>query len=97
MAITKSELIDKLQKKHPELSYQEVESAVGIILNEISDALVDGNRVELRGFGAFSTRERDARVARNPKNGETVKVDKRFSIYFRAGKELREKLNDDAS
>ena len=97
MAVTKSELISLLQKKYPHLTMQDIDTLVATILGELSDALIRGDRVELRGFGAFSVRKREPRVARNPKNGEAVKVAQRHSIYFRAGKELREKLNADQS
>jgi integration host factor subunit beta len=68
---------------------------VNTVLNEISTGLVQGDRIELRGFGAFSIRKREPRVARNPKNGASVTVGERFAIYFRAGKELRERVNAD--
>ena len=71
----------------------EVESLINIILQEISQSLKEGKRVELRGFGAFSLRKRAARVARNPRTGEQVKVADRNSVYYRAGKALREYLN----
>ena len=82
-------------KRFPHLGQQGAEKLVGRILAEMSGNLEQGNRIELRGFGAFSVRHRDPRVARNPKNGETVKVEQRHAIYFRAGKELREKLNSE--
>lgn len=91
--MTKSELISKLFRRFPHLGQQGAEQLVNRILTEMSDGLSHGNRIELRGFGAFSVRGREPRVARNPKNGETVKVNKRHAIYFRAGKELREKVN----
>jgi integration host factor subunit beta len=96
MAVTKSELIGRLLKKFPHLGQRGVDALVNKIFSEISDGLANGDRVELRGFGAFSLRTRDPRTARNPKNGASVKVSERHSIYFRAGKELREKLNKDA-
>lgn len=91
--MTKSELIKKLSAKHPNLKEEEIENLVAIILNEISQTLANEDRVELRGFGAFSIRKREARKARNPRTGETVEVGERKSIYFRPGKELKEKLN----
>ena len=72
--MTKSELIKRLLAKFPDLKEREVESALNLILKEISDALVNGDRVELRGFGAFSIRTRDARTARNPRTGAKVQV-----------------------
>ena len=89
----KSELVQKLSKRFPHLYQRDVELLVNTVLGEISNALVDGRRVELRGFGAFSIRERDARKARNPKTGKEVSIGKRAAIYFRTGKELRERIN----
>lgn len=91
--MTKSELIQRLSAKYPHLYQRDIEVLVGTILNEISTALAEGNRVELRGFGAFSIRKREPRVARNPKNGELVSIGSRAAIYFRTGKELRERIN----
>ena len=91
--MTKSELVQKLTKMYPHLYQRDINLLVETILGEISGTLANGGRVELRGFGAFSVRKRDARVARNPKNGKEVKIDERFAIYFRTGKELREKIN----
>lgn len=91
--MTKSELIQRLSAKYPHLYQRDIEVLVGTILNEISAALAEGNRVELRGFGAFSVREREPRTARNPKNGEVVSIGTRHAIYFRTGKELRERIN----
>lgn len=91
--MTKSELIRLIAAKNGDLSLKESDKLVNVVFDEISTALADGRRVELRGFGAFSTREREARMARNPKTGKQVKLEKRNSIYFRAGKEMNEKLN----
>lgn len=91
--MTKSELIQRLSKKYPHLYQRDIEVLVSTVLNEISTALAEGNRVELRGFGAFSVRKREARAARNPKNGEVVNIGERHAIYFRTGKELRERIN----
>ncbi len=91
--MTKSELIQRLSQKYPHLYQRDIEILVNTILNEISGALAEGSRVELRGFGAFSVRERDPRTARNPKNGEVVSIGTRHAIYFRTGKELRERIN----
>ena len=91
--MTKSELITSLSRKFPDLYQRDVEKIVNSILGEIVETLKKGGRVELRGFGAFSVRKRDARTARNPKNGAEVTIGERFAIYFRTGKELREKLN----
>jgi len=91
--MTKSELIAMLSKKYPDFYQRDIEKIVNSILGEIVASLKSGGRVELRGFGAFSVRKREARVARNPKNGKEVKVGERYAIYFRTGKELREKIN----
>lgn len=91
--MTKSELVLRLSKRFPHLYQRDIEKIVGSILGEICNSLVEGGRVELRGFGAFSIRKREARVARNPKNGQEVRIGERFAIYFRTGKELREKIN----
>lgn len=90
--MTKSELIQRLAKRYPHLYQRDIEVLVSTMFDEISNALASGNRVELRGFGAFSVREREARAARNPKNGAMVSVGKRHAIYFRTGKELRERV-----
>lgn len=95
--MTKSELIKLLSKKHPGLQKKEVTLLVEIVLREISNSLIRGNRVELRGFGAFSIRKRKPRKARNPKTNEVVYLDERSAVYFRAGKDLRERLNKEAS
>ena len=91
--MTKSELIQRLAKQYPHLYQRDIELLVNTVLGEISTALAEGNRVELRGFGAFSVRKRDARAARNPKNGAIVNIGSRQAIYFRTGKELRERIN----
>ena len=91
--MTKSELIAQLAKRFPHLYQRDVETLVNTVLSGISDALVTGGRVELRGFGAFSIRRREPRKARNPKNGAEVFIGERYAIYFRTGKELRERIN----
>jgi integration host factor subunit beta len=95
--MTKSELILRLSKRFPHLYQRDIEKIVATVLGEISVTLKGGGRVELRGFGAFSIRKRDARKARNPKNGQEVQIGERFAIYFRTGKELREKINKQPS
>ena len=95
--MTKSELILQLSKKYPHLYQRDIETLVNTIFNEISSTLIHGGRVELRGFGAFSVRKREARKARNPKNGQEVFIGERFAIYFRTGKELRERINKASS
>lgn len=91
--MTKSELVLRLAKKFPHLYQRDIETLVGTVFDDISDTLLTGGRVELRGFGAFSIRKREARKARNPKNGQEVFIGERFAIYFRTGKELRERIN----
>lgn len=89
----KSELIAKMVENNPHLYQRDVERIVGTIFDEISSALAKGDRVELRGFGAFSVKCRPARVGRNPRTGETVEVEEKFVPYFKTGKDLRQKLN----
>lgn len=79
--------------KNPHLYHRDVENIVNAILDEITDALATGNRVELRGFGAFSVKNRPARSARNPKTGDQVSVDEKWVPFFKTGKELRDRLN----
>ncbi|MEH6524830.1 MAG: integration host factor subunit beta [Sneathiella sp.] len=92
----KSELITLIAENNPHLYQRDVERIVTTIFDEISDALSRGDRVELRGFGAFSTKERAERIGRNPRTGEAVKVDKKYVPYFKCGKELRDRLNADS-
>jgi len=91
--MTKSELMQKLNQQFPDSSSREVEKAVDVIFGEISTALAKGNRVELRGFGAFSVRYRERRIGRNPRTGETVDVGAKHVPFFKAGKGLRDRLN----
>jgi len=93
--MTKSELIQKLAERNPHLFLRDIERIVETVFDEISDALADGNRVELRGFGAFSIKHRDARTGRNPRTGETVQVEAKRLPFFKTGKALREKLNEE--
>ncbi len=89
----RSELVQLLVQDNPGLSVREVEKIVSVFFDEIVDRLQEDGRVELRGFGAFSTRARDARTGRNPRTGETVEVDAKRVPYFKPGKEMRIKLN----
>ena len=89
----RSELVQKLCTDFPDLTQREVEGVVSAIFDSITDQLAKGGRVELRGFGAFSTRQRDGRVGRNPRTGESVSVDAKRVPYFKPGKEIRERLN----
>ncbi len=89
----RSELVAKLQEEFAPLRAADVEHAVDVVLDEISQALAQGGRVELRGFGAFSVRKRDARTGRNPRTGAAVKVAAKRVPFFKPGKELRLKVN----
>ncbi len=91
--MTKSELIAVLGEANPHLYQRDVERIVSTIFEEITTALANGDRVELRGFGAFSVKRRGARIGRNPRTGESVHVAEKFIPYFKTGKQLREKLN----
>lgn len=92
--MTKSELVHKLNQQFPDMALRQVEKAVDVIFGEISSALSKGHRVELRGFGAFSVRYRERRVGRNPRTGEKVEVEGKHVPFFKAGKGLRERLNN---
>lgn len=89
----RSELLQELHKDNPDLRAEEIEQVVDIFFDEIAERLAEGGRVELRGFGAFSTREREARTGRNPRTGESVSVPAKRVPYFKAGKEIRNRLN----
>ncbi|MBU1325667.1 MAG: integration host factor subunit beta [Alphaproteobacteria bacterium] len=89
----KSELIEKLAAENRHLTHGEVERIVNVILGGMMDALSQGGRVEIRGFGAFSVRDRPARAGRNPRTGEAVEVPAKSVPFFKSGKELRERLN----
>lgn len=89
----KSELIETLERENPHLSPAETERVVAIVLESITQTLEQGARVELRGFGTFSPRHRKARAGRNPRTGKQVAVPEKFVPFFRAGKELREKID----
>ena len=95
--MTKSELVQRLAEKNPHLFLRDVEKIVDTIFNEISKALVRGDRVELRGFGAFSVKERQARNGRNPRTGESVHVEAKRLPFFKTGKALHESLNGETS
>ena len=89
----RSELIKKLEAENPELKTEEIEKIVDLFFNQIIQRLAEGGRVELRGFGAFSTRERSPRKGRNPRTGASVEVPSKRVPYFKPGKEVREQLN----
>lgn len=90
----RSELLQALAKDNPELRAEEVEQVVDIFFDEIAQRLAEGGRVELRGFGAFSTRDRGARKGRNPRTGEAVDVPAKKVPYFKPGKEMRRVINE---
>ena len=89
----KSELIQKIADENPHLYQRDVERIVGTVFDQIIEAMAEGNRVELRGFGAFSVKKRDARVGRNPRTGESVPVEEKYVPFFKTGKLLRDRLN----
>lgn len=91
--MTKSELILRIGELNPHLYHRDVERIVTTIFEEITDALAKRERVELRGFGAFSVKFREARRGRNPRTGETVSVEQKVVPFFKTGKELRDRLN----
>ncbi len=90
----RSELLAALAEENPDLRPEEVEQVVDIFFEELAQRLAEGGRIELRGFGAFSTRERQARQGRNPRTGETVEVPTKRVPYFKPGKDMRERLNE---
>lgn len=89
----KSELVIRIAEQNPHLYQRDVENIVNAILDTITDALSRGDRVELRGFGAFSVKRRDARLGRNPRTGEAVAVDEKAIPVFKTGKDMRQRLN----
>ena len=91
--MTKSELIEKLSDQYELLNKKEAETVINVIFDGIGSALAKGDRVEIRGFGSFSVRDRDAREARNPKSGEVVDIPARRTPFFKTGKELRERVD----
>lgn len=92
----RSELIQKIAEENPHLYQRDVERIVNTIFEEVIDAMASGDRVELRGFGAFSVKKRDARTGRNPRTGEAVDVDEKHVPFFKTGKLLRDRLNGKA-
>ncbi len=94
--MTKSELIAELSEANPHLRAGDIELIVATIFDEITDALARGSRVELRGFGAFTVKHRGARTGRNPRTGAAVPVEEKAVPFFKAGKELRERVNRSA-
>ncbi|WP_027234152.1 integration host factor subunit beta [Leisingera caerulea] len=94
--MVRSDLIDIIAAENPHLTLQEAERAVVAVFTEITAAMEAGGRVELRGFGIFSVREREAREGRNPRTGEPVDVERKHAPFFKVGKQLHKRLNGDA-
>jgi integration host factor subunit beta len=94
--VIRSELIQKLADENPHLYQRDVERIVNTVFDEVIEAMASGNRVELRGFGAFSVKSRDARTGRNPRTGESVAVEAKAVPFFKTGKLLRDRLNGKA-
>ena len=92
----RSELIQKIADENPHLYQRDVEKIVNVIFDEIIEAMARGDRVELRGFGAFSVKKRDARTGRNPRTGAAVEVEEKHVPFFKTGKLLRDRLNGQA-
>jgi integration host factor subunit beta len=92
----RSELIQILAEENPHLYQRDVEKIVNTIFDEIVDAMARGDRVELRGFGAFSVKKRDARTGRNPRTGDAVEVEEKHVPFFKTGKLLRDRLNEES-
>ena len=92
--MTKSELIEILARKRSDIPYRDVEQAVKTMLEQMSESLANGERIEIRGLGSFSLHFRPPRVGRNPKTGDAVSLDGKYVPHFKPGKELRERVND---
>jgi len=95
LAIAKSNLLSQLKKSYPNFLKKDLNKVVAVVLSEIKQALKRGDRVELRGFGIFSTNIQKARISRNPKNGEKVNTPEKKTIHFKMAKEMFKKLNND--
>ena len=93
--MTRSDLVEELAARFSQLTHRDAEFAVKAILEAMSDALVRGHRIEIRGFGSFSLHYRAPRVGRNPKTGDSVRLDGKFVPHFKPGKELRDRVNED--
>lgn len=89
----KSELIEKLASENPELLIKDIEAIVSTLFDEISEALIKGDRIEIRGFGVFFVKHREARTGRNPRTGEAVQVPEKYVPFFKTGKDLRDRMN----
>ena len=95
--MTRSELIQKLAERFPQFTTSDAEKAAMVILDTMSESLVNGHRIEIRGFGSFGLNHRPARTGRNPKSGDKVTVPEKFVPHFKAGKELRERVDEEAA
>lgn len=91
--MTKSELIELMAERQPQLSHKDIELAVKTMIEHMSQVLATGNRIEIRGFGSFSLHYREPRMGRNPKTGDTVQLPGKYVPHFKPGKELRERVN----
>jgi integration host factor subunit beta len=91
--MVKSEMVQALNKKLPDFQERDVESALNCIVNQMLDALVKGERIEIRGFGSFDLRHRSPRIARNPKTGESVQLAAKAAVHFKTSKEMRDRVN----
>ena len=91
--MVKSELLHALSEKLPELQIKDVELALNCMLNQMADALAQGERIEIRGFGSFDLRHRPPRIARNPRTGEAVDLPAKVTVHFKPGKEMRDRVN----
>lgn len=91
--MNKVDLIKTLKEKNYFLTENDIKDSVNLILNTLSDSLSNGDRIELRGFGSFSTRKREERISRNPKTGKSISVQKKYHPYFRPSKDLKEVIN----
>ncbi len=92
--MTRSDLIEVLAQSQTQLSYKDVELAVKNLIDQMSEALANGNRIEIRGFGSFSLHHRPSRIGRNPKTGESVALEGKYVPHFKPGKMLRDKVNN---
>ncbi len=97
MTLTRSELIERLAARQTLLTGKDVELAVKTIVEQMSETLASGERIEIRGFGSFSLHYRAPRIGRNPKTGEAVSLDGKSTPHFKPGKELRDRVNDSAA
>jgi len=91
--VLKSELVRALNEKLPELQVKDVELALNCILRQLADAIVQGERIEIRGFGSFNLHHRPPRIARNPKTGEAINLPAKVALHFKPGKEMRDRVN----